>query len=1039
MKTEDHDIQKSDILIKISQIAGSNLEMKETLAGIARAITTTLNKDSCCICIVKPDDKLVCFEAVKENNKDSFAYFCLKTADNELIERVVKDRQPVIIEDVENSPLQADPIKLGFAKLNSMLAFPIIQNNTSIGVLILQTREPYSYSDDEKKLINLICYHISSAILNTELLENLEFQLNRLKLIHEVGKAITSILDIDDLLPFICREITGLFNVKGSILRLVEGDMLNIKASYGLPEEFRQDMSLNIGDGIAGKVAETGEHLVIDDLSEMPGNLNIPMVEATSVLCFPLKIGDKIIGTLGLYDKMNEWGLDIFSQNDINTLSTLASVSSIAIENANLYQAVREKEEDILSLYLDVNQTKNYLKSIIDNSADAIITSDIKGLITSWNRQAEIIYGFSSDEAIGNFLPMVPEDLYEDENRNIKMILSGETISNLETVRQKKDGTLIEISLTLSPINDSSGEVSGISGISRDISEKKRLEKELISRNEELSRLFFINSVVRSTLDLDKLLRMVLTVVTMGDGLGFNRALLFLVDRSKNILNGVMGVGPADEDEAASIWSRLENEEKTLPEMIEDIKSSDAVPESTLDRISRMFSITLDSDCILCKCINEKSPHNVIDVRNDPGSAFIVEELRTERFGIVPLIARDRAIGLILVDNHFTKNPITEKDLELLMEFTSNVASSIENARLFENVSMAESELSNIFESINDMIFFTDAESTIVRANKAVLKRAGMTESEIIGKKCYEIFHGSEQPKQCPQLKTLKYKEPFVEEIEEPLLGGIFVESCSPIFDLSGKMTGSVHISHDITEMNSLKERVSHSERMAALGELAAKVAHEIRNPLVSVGGFARRLKSSLSGESLEYASIIVTEVSKLEKKLKDILSFVKDPPVLRIPIDINQLVGDTINFVSNQITESGNCVVTDIHDSILMVLVDPDKIREALLNIITNACHATEDGTIYIKTGQVDEEAVIEISDTGLGIKEDHLSNIFDLFFTTKPDGSGLGLAVTHKIIEEHNGRITAGSTSIRKTSGEDPATVFQIFIPLIKKWPEV
>jgi transcriptional regulator with GAF, ATPase, and Fis domain len=128
-------------------------------------------------------------------------------------------------------------------------------------------------------------------------------QLDGLKVIHEVGKAITSILNIDDLLPYICEEVSKVFNVTGCVLRLIEGETLQIRASYGLPDSLEQKMALRLGEGIAGHVALTGDPLVIDDVSRMPENLRVPEIHATSVLCVPLRIGENIIGTLGLTTK----------------------------------------------------------------------------------------------------------------------------------------------------------------------------------------------------------------------------------------------------------------------------------------------------------------------------------------------------------------------------------------------------------------------------------------------------------------------------------------------------------------------------------------------------------------------------------------------------------------------------------------------------------------------------------------------------------------------------------------------------------------
>ena len=219
--------------------------------------------------------------------------------------------------------------------------------------------------------------------------------------------------------------------------------------------------------------------------------------------------------------------------------------------------------DEVLRLYNEMTQTKEYLESIIEHSADGIVTSDLNGIITSWNKGAERIYGFTKKEALGQFLPFVPEFLLDPEWDNNRKIRNGEMLKRVETFRKRKDGTIISVSLTLSPVKNAAGEIIGISGISRDISEKKNVEKELVRRNQELSRLFFISSAMRGTLDLDRVLRMVLTAVTMGDGLGFNRAILFLVDEDKDILRGAMGVGPASYEEAFHVWERLSLEKKT--------------------------------------------------------------------------------------------------------------------------------------------------------------------------------------------------------------------------------------------------------------------------------------------------------------------------------------------------------------------------------------------------------------------------------------------------------------------------------------------
>ncbi len=1010
---------RTEVLKKVAQIASSKRELREIIDTIAHVIADLFDKNTCSICLVKPDNKCICIEAAKNTGKDIINVFCIDD-EKETIGRLFHDQRPLSIEDIRKDP-HIKSILNPETGLLSLLAVPIIQDSTVAGILMVQTEEPYAYSENDVHLLEIISYNISAAISNAELYRSVKSQLDELNVIHEIGKAITSILDINELLPHICKEVSKVFNVTGCILRLREENNLLVNASYGLKDTISRTITMPLGEGIAGHVASTGEPMLVNSLNSMPENLRIPGINATSVICVTLKFGEHIIGTLELFDKKDEWGITSFTQNDLNSLMTFASASSIAIENARLYKAEIDKEKE-------VTQTKDYLKSLIDDSADAIVTSDTDGVIKSWNKGAENIYGYTEEEVLGQFLPMVPAFLVEEERGFINKIKQKETLRNLETIRQTKKGRLIEVSLTLSPVIDSAGNVTGISGISRDISEKKMVEKELIRKNQELSRLFFINSVVRSTLELDRLLKMILTVVTMGDGLGFNRAILFLVDDSEKNLKGIMGVGPASPEEAKDIWLSMEG--KSLGAIIEEIESGPVHMDSHLDRLSQQLNISLEGDDILNRCVKDKRPFNIQNAKNEPiVTAYLIQMLGAESFGIVPLMSRDNVIGLIWVDNLFTGRPIKDEDLQFLMGFSSHIASAIENARLFENVNLARAELKNIFESMSDMVYFTDKDLVIRRINQAVIQRTGKTEEEIIGKKCYEIFHGKDEPwDKCPHSKLMETKKPHVGEIEDPHLGGTFVVSNSPIFDSADNFVGTVHISRDITELRTLRERVAHSDRMAALGELAARVAHEIRNPLISIGGFARRLEKRLSDDTREYAKIIVNEVSRLENILKEILGFVRSAKFVKSKVDINELMNSIIDFTKPEVHENQNRIIKELSDEKVVSLIDADKIKEALLNIISNAAQATDHGLITVRTRVENTEVVIELMDTGCGIKDDDIKSIFNPFFTTKAEGTGLGLAVTHKIIQEHNGKIKVESVW-------GGGTAFKIYLPIVEE----
>lgn len=877
----------------------------------------------------------------------------------------------------------------------------------------------------------------------TKVLQATKEELNRLMVIFELTKTIISAHDSIELLEKISEEMAKIFNAKGCMIRFIEDGMLKIRAHYGFPPEIREALTVSLGESFVGRVAIEGKTMFAQSPEDF-GPLS-QYINMQTAMCTPLKIGDQTIGTFGLYDKKyidNDGNETIvpFTADDQITLEGFASIAAIVIDKSILYEKTVMKEKEALEAKQKFEDLWCHLQGFIENSADAIVTTDVEGIVISWNIGAEKMYGYTSCEAIGKFMPFVPDFLREVEKGYAERVRRGETIKEIETVRRTRRGTLLDINLSLSPIKDPSGAVIGISGIARDITEKKRIEKDLLSKNAVLSKLMMISSAMRGTLELNKLLRMVLTAVTMGDGLGFNRAMLFLLDEEKNSLRGAVGVGPSSHEEAWEIWSRLTNEQKSLVSIMEEIEKGPLRKDSFMDRLCCGVEVSMDSETILTKAIKEKRAFNVTDVHTEPLSdPILIQQLGTLAYAVLPLISRNKVLGVLWVDNIFTSRPINDLDMEFLKGFTDQMASAIENARLFKHVAQAEQELENIFESISDLMFFSSSDYTIKKVNRAVLSRMGKPLESIIGKKCYEVFHGMSEPwGKCPHHNTILTNKPFIGEIEDPHLGGTFLVSTSPIFDKTRELMGTVHIVRDISELKKLREKYATAERMAALGEMAAKVAHEIRNPLLSIGGFARRLEKRQEGDLKEYSKIIVDEVSRLEGILNDALSFVKSAPVKRTLFDLGEMIDSIITLLEPVILEKGNTLTSEIAEP-LNINADYDRIREVLLNLITNANEATDHGNIIIRSYQqiMLSEAdllghkaqsfsiIIEIEDSGCGIKEENINRIFDPFFTTRPAGTGLGLSITKRIVEEHGGRIAV-------ESHRDSGAKFTIYIPL-------
>jgi signal transduction histidine kinase len=196
---------------------------------------------------------------------------------------------------------------------------------------------------------------------------------------------------------------------------------------------------------------------------------------------------------------------------------------------------------------------------------------------------------------------------------------------------------------------------------------------------------------------------------------------------------------------------------------------------------------------------------------------------------------------------------------------------------------------------------------------------------------------------------------------------------------------------------------------------MTANIAHEIRNPLVVIGGFAKRLSKKLNMDQIEskYVDIITNEVSRLESILSDVLNYVKDAPVPFESCNINDCIDEVLYLFTTDTTWSNTQILKDYDNNLPPVVCDIQQIKQVLINIIINANEAMDGGgTITIKTETTEEAngrqyVVVSIADSGGGIDPFDINNIFNPFFTTKERGVGLGLAISNKIILNHGGKI--------------------------------
>ncbi|MGD9505723.1 MAG: ATP-binding protein [Syntrophobacteraceae bacterium] len=232
--------------------------------------------------------------------------------------------------------------------------------------------------------------------------------------------------------------------------------------------------------------------------------------------------------------------------------------------------------------------------------------------------------------------------------------------------------------------------------------------------------------------------------------------------------------------------------------------------------------------------------------------------------------------------------------------------------------------------------------------------------------------------------------------------------------DGRGQPVGSVLLFSDLTGIKQLEEQLRRSERLAALGRLAAGVAHEIRNPLSSIKGFAAILagKAGDDPQAKKIAEVMQQEVERLNGVVSELLDFARPIELHRRTVRCDELLRQTLRLVEKDAEHQGVAIGVDVAPEGLEAKLDPDRFSQVLLNLYLNALQAMENGgSLSVGVHPENEQLVWTVADSGSGVAPEHLPHVFDPYFTTKARGVGLGLAIVHKLVEAHNGDIEAES----------------------------
>jgi len=1013
----------------ISKVINASLELSEVLDVIARETGRLVQFDRLSIALLTEGGQRLRLHVPVASEATVRPDGATMELRGHALGHVVQTREALIIPDLradDRFPGDRPMVEEG---ATSCAVLPLVSGDHVLGALAVVRNEFRPFTDAEVEMLLEVAEQTALAVEHAHIYAIEKKRASHLAIINGVAKRVLATFDLDTLLSQTASLIQHHFAYYDVAIFMVDraAEEVVLRAQAGAYGElaalgYRQP----IGSGMVGWAARMGKTLLASDVTKNPHYIVAFEGErnAKSELCVPIKIGGETVGVINVESTQ----LGAFDQVDVTALETLSDEVAQAIENARLYDEMRylkELDESILAsipasiavvdragTILSVNDMACSIlerpreeiigeglehlfrfdlldSAILRRAIERVITDDQRASFSAirvqlpsgrtrvadiylspvarrTQRRALVFFNDITDRcraeedlrrekqklndivsAMGAGLLLIDRDfnvIWSNQSveqwfggghslvgRKCHEVYRGDPspcrdckVGLTFTTGETQTSSYVSIAGALgprhfqniyAPIRDEASRVTQVIMLTFDATEHAR-------KVEQISLLQKLSQAMEGTLELDRLLHLILTCVTAGPGLGFNRAILLLVDDSQTMLEGRLGVGPGSIEEASRIWRELSERAQTLENLLALFDDPHPPADTSMQYLSQQIRIPLSAaDQVLIQCLRTRRPAVVANAAQDPGvSPHLRSLLGANQFVVVPLVARDAALGAIIADNVFTGRPISEDEVDMLQTFAAHAGLAISVATTY----------SRLEEKLN--------------------------------------------------------------------------------------------------ELKEAQDRLVRSERLATVGRLAAHVAHEIRNPLATIGGFARSMLRNPADAARVQRNgrIIVEEVERLEQILANVMNFSKPGnPVFR-DRNVNEIVEAVCAFNEAVLAERRVVLHKALDPRCPTLRLDPDQIRQVLLNLVANALDSMPNGgELAVLTRAQEDHVEVVVADTGHGMSEDVLESLFQPFFTTKVGGTGLGLSVSQKIVHDHGGDILV-------TSKPGAGSSFTICLPI-------
>ncbi len=413
---------------------------------------------------------------------------------------------------------------------------------------------------------------------------------------------------------------------------------------------------------------------------------------------------------------------------------------------------------------------------------------------------------------------------------------------------------------------------------------------------------------------------------------------------------------------------------------------------------------------------------------------------------LCPACGRLPVLGVIGVTDGFKAASLSQVDLVAVETLALQISTLLENGYLYTELKKEETFRENVINSMMSGLITIDIGGAILLANQAAEQLTGYSADDLDGMSSDTLIQdalGNKGP--GPLVRTLhERKKSYQSEAWLVRSDGQKLPialNTSLLLDEEKRVQGVLGIFMDITRIKRMEEKIQHLDKLAALGRFSSSMAHEIRNPLTGIVAGIQYIKrvGGIADDHNENITFILNEVNRIDRLISDILSVVRPGDLVQHPSQIESIVKSALTSIRELADRKAVRFATKFPVHTRPVMIDSDRLTQVMINLFKNAVEAShEGGEVRVKVSfpmEVNDVlfddarnlVIIEVADDGHGFTEADKSKIFEPFFTTKPGGTGLGLYVTHGIIEQHGGYILVDSTDGR-------GTVFTIYLPVEK-----